>query len=188
MLVIKPQKIKKIKKRNSGFTIIEAMIAAAVISVGLIGVLTLCTISMKLGRISLNRVIAANLAQEGIEVIRLKRDNYWLDDDDPWTKSPFNVTGGCDKGIVVWNTLSNGWNWNAATASQYDGSYSQVGFYLDTSGRYIQGSGSPQTNFYRIIEIYDNLPNARRVVVKVKWDEGNKFYEIKVEDWLYNWK
>ena len=179
----------KIKKNNSsGFTIIEAMIAAVVISVGLIGVLTLCTISMKFGRISLNRVIAANLTQEGIEVIRSKRDNHWLNGDDPWNNPPFNVTGGCDEGIVVWNTLSGEWDWNAAIASQYDGSYSQVGFYLDANGRYIQGSGSPQTNFYRIIEIYDDLPNARRVVVKVKWDEGNKFYEIQTEDWLYDWK
>jgi type II secretory pathway pseudopilin PulG len=207
-------KFKKIKKNNfsssSGFTIIETMIAAAVISVGLIGVLTLCTISMKFGKISLNRVIAANLSQEGIEVIRSIRDDIWLSGDlDPWNNSPFNVTGGCDRGIVVWNTLSNKWNWNTATMSQYDGSYSQVGFYLDTNGRYIQGTGSSQTNFYRIIEIYDNLPNVRRVVVKVKWDEGDiydnlpnvrrvvvkvkwdegdKFYEIQTEDWLYNWK
>ena len=196
MLAMKLQKKKRIKKnKSSGFTIIEAMIAAVVISVGLIGVLTLCTVSMKLGRISLNRVIAANLAQEGIEVIRSIRDNYWLNDDDPWSNLPFNVTAGCDKGIVVWNTLFNEWNWNEKSESYYLNSSPQVGFYLDANSRYIQGSGSPQTNFYRIIEIYDNEdPDfsgddiRRRVVSKVKWEEGNKFYEIQVEDWLYDWK
>ena len=190
MLAMKLQKKKRIKRnKSSGFTIIETMIAAVVISVGLIGVLTLCTVSMKLGKISLNRVIAANLAQEGIEVIRSMRENIWLNGDlDPWDDSPFNVTSGCDKGIVVWNPSFDEWTWNEKSESYYLNSSPQVGFYLDANSRYIQGSGSPQTNFYRIIEIHDDLPNARRVVVKVKWEEGNKFYEIQTEDWLYNWK
>ena len=137
-------KFKKIKNNNfsssSGFTIIEAMIAAVVISIGLIGALTLCTISMKFGRISLNRVIAANLAQEGIEVIRSMRDNYWLNGDDPWVESPFNAD---EDGIVVWDTLSGDWTWDSTISeSDYSSSLSQVGFYLDAQGRYIQGSGS----------------------------------------------
>ncbi len=197
MLAMKLQKKKRIKKnRSNGFTIVEAMIAAAVISVGLIGVLTLCTVSMKLGRISLNRVIAANLAQEGIEVIRSMRDNHWLANDDPWDYSPFNVIGGCDIGIVVWNPISGEWTWDdTISESDYSNSLSQVGFYLDTNARYIQGAGAQQTNFYRIIEIYDNedsdfpgIDARRRVVSKVKWDEGDKFYEIQVENWLYDWK
>jgi type II secretory pathway pseudopilin PulG len=183
----------KIKKNNfsssSGFTIVEAMIAAVVISVGLIGVLTLCTMSMKLGRISLNRVIAANLAQEGIEVIRSMRDDIWLSGDlEPWDDPPFNVTGGWDDGIVFWNTLSDNWEWDITSSGYWAGAR----FYLDAQGRYIQYGSLPSsgaaTNFWRTIEIYDDLPNARRVIVKVKWDEGNKFYEIKVEDWLYSWK
>ena len=174
----------KKSNKNSGFTIIEAMIAAVVISVGLIGVLTLCTVSMKLGRISLNRVIAANLAQEGIEVIRSKRDNHWLNGDDPWTKSPFKDN---EDGIVVWDTSNKSWTWDDS-ASGYTGAR----FYLDTEGRYIQGVGSPQTNFYRIIEISSATDSDthpfRRIVSKVKWHEGDKFYEIQTEDWLYDWK
>jgi Tfp pilus assembly protein PilV len=184
----------KIKKNeSSGFTIIEAMIAAAVISVGLIGILTLCTVSMKFGRISLNRVIAANLAQEGIEVIRLMRDNLWLNDPDgdanPWNNPPFDTD---TEGIVVWNPSSGEWTWNEKSESYYSNSDSQVGFYLDAQGRYIQGSSSPQTNFYRIIKISSGADSDgyffRQVVSKVKWKEGNKFYEIQTEDRLYNWK
>ena len=186
-------KFKKIKKNNfapsSGFTIIEAMIAAVVISIGLIGVLTLCTVSMKLGRISLNRVIAANLSQEGIEVIRSKRDNHWLAGDNPWEKSPFSSNGS---GIVVWNP-SGDWTWNEKPESYYSSSSSQVKFYLDANGRYIQNFPSgAATNFYRIIEISADTDSDgyvfRRIVSKVKWHEGNKFYEIQTEDWLYDWK
>lgn len=184
----------KIKKnKSSGFTIIEAMIAATVISVGLIGVLTLCTMSMKFGRISLNRVIAANLAQEGIEVIRSMRDDIWLSGDlDPWDNPPFNVTSGSEDGIIFWNTLSDNWEWDVTNSGYWAGAR----FYLDAQGRYIQYGSSPSsgaaTNFWRTIEISsatdsDGYP-FRRIVIKVKWDEGDKFYEIQLEDWLYNWK
>ena len=186
----------KIKKNNSnGFTIIETMIAATIISVGLIGILTLCTISMKFGRISLNRVIAANLAQEGIEVIRLMRDNHWLAGDDPWTKSPFNVIDDQDDGTIFWNTLSDSWEWDMTSSGYWAGAR----FYLDAQGRYIQYGSLPSsgaaTNFWRNIIIYDNedsdfpgIDTRRRVVSEVKWEEGNKFYEVQVEGWLYNWK
>ncbi len=181
----------KTTNKNSGFTIIEAMIAATVISIGLIGVLTLCTVSMKFGRISLNRVIAANLSQEGIEVIRSIRDNYWLDGKNPWDhepplpeKNPFRVN---EDGIVFWDISSNNWTWDDSVSGYSD----SARFYLD-NGRYIQGTGSPQTNFYRIIEISADTDSDgysfRRVISKVKWHEGNKFYEIQAEDWLYDWK
>jgi prepilin-type N-terminal cleavage/methylation domain-containing protein len=185
-------KSKKIKE-NSGFTIIEVMIATVIITIGLIGALTLSLASMKFGKISINRVIAANLAQEGIEVIRAMRDDIWLSgDDNPWDNSPFNIAGGSEDGIVFWNTLSDSWEWDSTNSGYWSGAR----FYLDTQERYIQYgslpfSGTP-TNFWRNIIIYDD-PDAdgnprRRIIVKVKWQEADKFSETQIENWLYNWK
>ncbi len=185
-------KSKKLKE-NSGFTIIEVMVATIIITVGLIAAFVLSLTSMKFGKISVNRIIAANLAQEGIEVIRSMRDDIWLSgDDNPWDNSPFNVAGGSSDGIIFWNTLSNTWSWDSTNSGYWSGTR----FYLDSEGRYIQyGSLSPSgasTNFWRNIIIYDD-PDIdgnprRRIVVKVKWQEIDKFYEIQTENWLYNWK
>ena len=191
--MIRFKKLKNNLLSSSGFTIIEVMIATVIITIGLIGALTLSLASMKFGKISINRVIAANLAQEGIEVIRAMRDDIWLSgDDNPWDNSPFNIAGGSEDGIVFWNTLSDSWEWDSTNSGYWSGAK----FYLDAQGRYIQygslpSSGTP-TNFWRNIIIYDN-PDAdgnprRRVIVKVKWQEADKFSETQIENWLYNWK
>lgn len=62
------------KRNNSGFTLIETLVAVLVLVLGLLGPLALAAQSISAGRLSRNRLIAANLAQEGIELVRNLRD------------------------------------------------------------------------------------------------------------------
>jgi prepilin-type N-terminal cleavage/methylation domain-containing protein len=63
---------------KKGFSIIEVMIAIFIISFGLMGVLSLVQQNIKVSRINRTAVVSASLAQEGLELIRKKRDENWL--------------------------------------------------------------------------------------------------------------
>lgn len=61
-----------------GQTLIEVITALAVISVGLVGVLSLATSNVRNQGIGLSRLFANNLAREGVEIVRNIRDTNWL--------------------------------------------------------------------------------------------------------------
>lgn len=67
-------------KSNSlkGQTLIELVVAISVILVGVVSTLVLTIATIKGGKATKTQVIAANLAREGIEVVRMVRDSNWL--------------------------------------------------------------------------------------------------------------
>ena len=66
------------KQGNAGFTLIELLIAIAVFTVGIMASFTLALANMRVAKDNFDRVLAANLAREGIELIRSVRDSNWL--------------------------------------------------------------------------------------------------------------
>jgi prepilin-type N-terminal cleavage/methylation domain-containing protein len=66
------------KKSETGFTLIELMIALAVFTIGLSAALALALANYNHSRDNLDKIIAANLAREGIELIKNVRDSNWL--------------------------------------------------------------------------------------------------------------
>ena len=65
-------------KKNLGFTLLETLIALSVISVGVMAAFTLSTANLNTARANAHRVLAANLAREGVEFVRNVRDSNWL--------------------------------------------------------------------------------------------------------------
>ncbi len=86
----------------SGFTLVETLVAVAVLIAGIIGPFELITRSLYSAPFSKNNLIAHNLAQEGIELARVIRDNNMLCD----------VNGG-----------ARAWNSNPATGAILQGYY-----------------------------------------------------------------
>lgn len=67
-------------RRANGFTLIEAVVAFGLIMVTVMGPVTLITRGLVSIAASKNKLVAVNLAQEGIEIIRLVRENNVLCD------------------------------------------------------------------------------------------------------------
>jgi len=63
------------KNEKEGFTSIESILAIGVLVVGILGAFILVVRSLSNIPLIQSRLIAANLAQEGIELIRQKRDS-----------------------------------------------------------------------------------------------------------------
>jgi prepilin-type N-terminal cleavage/methylation domain-containing protein len=63
---------------NRGFTLVETIVAIYVLLIGIVGAMSLAQQNISAIGISRDRLIATNLAQEGIELIRNKRDTNYI--------------------------------------------------------------------------------------------------------------
>src|SRR5680860_965210 len=65
-------------KKSPAFTLIEIIVILFIISVGLLGVLSLVIQNIQSQVINKNSIVAYQLAQEGIELIRKTRDTNFI--------------------------------------------------------------------------------------------------------------
>jgi len=92
-------------KMKKGFSIAEVIISLFVITVGLVTVLGLIASSIRESAAGRNRIIGAQLAQEGFELVRNIRDNNVLSDPDDFDIGLETMAGVCID--ITINTASN---------------------------------------------------------------------------------
>lgn len=194
-----------------GFTIIEVMMAVTVLSVGIMGVVSAINYNISVASNAVNRTIAANLAQEGIELVRNIRDTNWItpgnawDDGGEWETSGVGIKGrGGERaikffcgGASVQNISENNIddcsppNGNACQVYIYKNASDNSLCYSDNFGDQDGYSIEKQTGFYRLIKL-DRLPGpVERIQVSayVKWSERNgQNRYLTAGEILYNWK
>ena len=152
----------------------------AVIVTGLIPLLAIAILSLSVSTKIKNSLVAANLAQEGIEVVRSLRDDNW------YRGNPFNA-GLIGTWRVQWNT-----NWSS-NPPQAVGLNPPLN--IDISDVYSYDLGTT-TGFTRTLTITEPAPGIElKVISLVEWD--SKYQTpgcsvgkscIKVEAHLFNWK
>lgn len=161
-------------KGSSGIALAESIIAIAIISTAVVGLLSLLATSLRQAEISRSQFIASHLALEGLEVVRAIRDANWI------RRPP------------------NPWNHGLAPRSDYQVQFNSTALTtftgneppqltLDQDGHYRQdGTGSP-TGFRRHIIISDISTNTIRVRSTVSWAVRGVPFTLNAETRLYNW-
>jgi len=159
------------KYKQKGFTLIGVITTLFIVTIGLVGVISLANMSLKSATTSKMRLIAAGLAQEGIEVIR---------------------------DIRRANSDATGWsNWYNAIVNdnylvQYDKDY-LISFSdttllkIDAQGFYQYDSGN-DSPFYRRINFNKISSNELQLTVEIKWYLRGQWSYLTVEDRLWDWK
>jgi prepilin-type N-terminal cleavage/methylation domain-containing protein len=163
-------KIKNLKNK-SGFTLVEILAVLFVVSLGMIGVLSLIIQNIKGQNINKNSIVAYQLAQEGVELVRKVRDTNWKN------STPFNQNLGEGKYYMSYSDETPN-----ILATEDNGN-----LYKDADDFYVHGGGASQTNFNRIIEI--TAPNTHSIIVHsiVSWTEHNQDYSYVLEASLFDW-
>lgn len=167
--------LKKLKQSSPGFSLIEMMAVLVIVSLGLIGVASLATQSIQAQTINRGNIIAYQLAQEGIEIIRQRRDSNWLQgldwDDAIGTGSYCVDYFKPDIRLVA-----------AAGECQ---------LYLDASdwyrSPYVLSTGSTATPFYRLVTI-DVATSSMSVKTIVTWTDRSRAHRFEAETELYDWR
>lgn len=78
------------QKHQKGFSLVEVIVAVFILEVGLLASMSLLTSTFGSFQLSQKQFVAANLAQEGIEKVRNKRDSNWVSRRDTWQ----GISGG----------------------------------------------------------------------------------------------
>lgn len=172
------KKIKKLKNQ-SGFTLIETLVSLLVLSLGLIPTLTVITSSINISRLITNNLIAANLAQEGVEVTRSLRDANWF------RESPNFYDGLIGSWRVDWNS-----NWTNNLPKTVTVENNPFLKFDSVTGLYNYSIGT-DTPFKRLITITltANTCNCELVVVsQVSWSDSRRTRTVQIESHLFNWR
>ncbi len=155
---------------SKGFTLVEALVALVILSIALGPSLILSSDITNVASVIQNDLIAANLAQEGVEVVRALRDSNW-----------FN-------GVAFDTNLPDGfyrvqWNSNSLTSVSSSNPVLKI-----DNGLYNYDTGV-DTLFQRTIWITKLNSGELRVISNVLWHErGSRTRSINVESHLFNWK
>jgi type II secretory pathway pseudopilin PulG len=173
---------------TKGFTLAEVLVAIFILVTGIIGVSFLITNTISSVNHSSKKLVAAYLAQEGIEIARNIRDTNWL-------QHQANPTNPWDDGLTVCQCTCDDMSFDGACVVDYMSpmiadpileEFDATHDYLNnSSGFYSYSAGSP-TKFKRKIVI---LPDGDvlHVCVRVEWEERGISYHVMAREDLYNW-
>ena len=142
--MVKDNKIKK------GFSIGEVMLSVFILGTTLTALISLYATGIKHLVDERENIIASLLAQEGIELVRNKRDNNWING-----RVSFNGLGARNNCSLSYNNDICGTSLNL----NYDGSY------------YTHGTGA-STKFRRRIRI-EGTGTTRTITSLVTWNSTN---------------
>ena len=172
-----------VKKNNqkfqTGFTLLEVIVGIYIIVMSLTGSLALITYVLANTNASVSRVIAANLAQEGLEVMRNMRDlsegagglpgwNYWF---------------SCQC-----NPVAGNWRVQYNDTANLSSNWDSYLLYDPATGLYQYQTGTA-TPFKRKINVQYLASGVEAIVTsEVTWTEKGRSYLVKADSRLWNWK
>ncbi|MFN7088909.1 MAG: prepilin-type N-terminal cleavage/methylation domain-containing protein [Candidatus Paceibacteria bacterium] len=156
------------RSKSNGFSMIEGLVATSIIMIGLVAVFGLINSSLRMIAVAKDELVAANLAQEGIEIVRAIREENWIEDE--------NFNTGLSPGQYRVHYLETRLLPFVNTPLRFD---SNTGFFQYNSGE--------DTPFYRTISISSISPVEIRVVSQVSWQTRGLPYSVVAETHLFDW-
>jgi len=171
-------------KNSKGFTIVEALLATFVITVGVVGVLAVVNQTTAFTQVTSSRLTAIYLAQEGIEIVKNIRDTNFLKvhkgllAEDQWVQGLTGCEGGCEADYTD-STLSAGDR-----------------YFKIEGGFYKYSVSGTETSFKRKITVFDlvdltdppdDIIDQMKVLVEVSWEERGRTHQVAAQENVYKW-
>lgn len=167
-------------KSDRGFSLLETLVALAILNAAILGPITLASTSIRSASLSHNITAASFLAEEAAELVRARREKNiysggdWLAGlDGCAVASPCRVSMAADGEISVVSCSGS------CAPLNYD---SSAGLYW-----YESGNASIFTRIFTIEEIKEN--KEAKVLVTVSWKErflgGDQ--NVRLESRIFNW-
>jgi Tfp pilus assembly protein PilV len=186
-------KNRELLKKYPGFTILEITVCIFIIVMALVGILSLANQNVQVGTINKNMLVASQLAQEGLEAVRNKRDMNWLKSGAAFWETSSSTNSYLDilQGTAIGTPVSY-------TVDAYTGQIANKNvsisdpstqLYMNGGGFYTHNSaGATATGFSRLITVGNQSNASTSVTCLVQWSKGTNTYNFSAQTVLYNWK
>lgn len=165
-----------------GFTLVETLVAITILLVAIVGPMSAISSSLSQMSLARDQMTAINLAQEGIEAVRQKRDSNVLEviagvPGSNWMKDlnqpHYTIDGGGAFGVAV---------------DFCPGSCDLQPVFTDVAtGFYRQEAGTLATQFFRKVSITGGGTIERKIISTVEWQRGSAWQEVVISESLFNW-
>ncbi len=165
-------KFKKIYNK-AAFSLIEMMTVILVVAIGLVGTTQLIAQSLDAQMINKGGIVAYQLAQEGIEIVRQMRDTNWLQGSD-WRDD-------LEDGIYCTDYRSP-LELKPATGLADCPLHLDPGYYVPEIA-----TASNYSGYRRIVEISTHDENSFSIKATVTWNNRGRIINYEAETLLYNW-
>ncbi len=208
----------KIKTNNQGQTLIEAVVAVAIIGIAMVGFLSRSTQNYLAISETLERNQALNLARESIEIVRNMRDSNWLkgcfdpadSDNCKYWNSGLHV-GNEYRAVIVFDEDTTHWvldfinnDFDSCIENEQCRLYQREYGLIDGNS-----SNAEPLDFYRQVEMRpicesqtacggdgicmsgEACPDKQigiEVISRVRWHRTNGWRNVILTDYLYNWR
>lgn len=136
---------------KKGFGLIEIVVGTSIISVAFLGLMSVANLSLKVLQKSSNNIKAGFLMEEGVEAIKIIRDDGW------------NNISSLSSGVNYYFDF-NGTSWTATTTSSYIDDIFERKFILNNVERDANDD---------IVVSGANDPNTKKITIYVSWKENN---------------
>lgn len=163
-------KNKKIKTsaEGAGFSIIEILVAAGIISLALAGLAGLVNFTLQMQNLQKENLITTNLAVEAMEAAGAVRNGSWANISSLLFENPYHPVK--DGSPLQWSLVSG-----AETINNFSRQivFSQV--FRDSDDDIVTNGG-----------VLD--PNTKKITVNVSWTEHGNAYNVSLTSYLTNWR
>lgn len=154
----------------NGQILVEAMVAITIAVVGLLGIFALLSQSLSLNKVVIGQSVGANLAVEGIELVKNLIDGNIIQ------KRPWNE--GVGPGQYELDFTEQGLSANQNRFLNFDAS----------TGEYNYRAGQP-SRYQRVITVEEPAPDEIKVNSSVNWiTRGGGEFSVDLEDHFFRWR
>jgi prepilin-type N-terminal cleavage/methylation domain-containing protein len=159
------------------FTLVEVIVVLFIVSMGLVGILSLIVQNIQSQSYDTNNLIANHLAQEGIELVRKVRDSNWR------ASQTFNT----NLATAVGQTYQYYMDYRDATPQIHSAAPDLV-LKQDTNGFYLDANRTgTSTVFSRLITAQLLDAKSLQVTCTVSWSDHKHSFSYVLQTLLYDW-
>ena len=158
-------------QKSPGFTLMEVLVAIFLITVGVLGAMAVVNQTTTFIQVTSSRLVAAYLAQEGIEIVRNIRESNFLkihkEGEGNWDDGLTGCQAGCE-------------------ADYNDTALISADRYLKIDAGFYNYDSGENTPFKRKIIITPDT-DILKVSVEVSWQERGRSHQVTAQENLYQW-